>query len=270
DLVARALLNPGVSDVGGAFQLELADPYLIVLEREVGELRRELRDPSHWLTLAGLGQYQIFELAVQVRPDLVARIECDVQGRAHPTPVESDRSIRRQIEPGEREIQPLHRHRRLEVNRVESELLDLDQVRRSGGYRAGDDGAVVPQGRDVVRLDLDVVGRPRSMLGQRAVLERDPSIDQREPIDGDVEPLLRRLRALNQIGEVEVLLAPYDPKGGLAQDQLADPDVAAHERKHVESGIEQLAVRERRAAVGLRGAEPVGRWAPPPQPRAPP
>ena len=138
-------------------------------------------------------------------------------------------------------------------------MLDLDQVRRSSRDRAGDDGPIVAQGRYVMGLDLDVVGRPRSPFGQRAVLERDRPIDQRKPIDGDVESLLGRLRAFEEVGEVEAPLESYDAKGWLAQDQLSDPDVAPRERKQVQPSVEQLAVRERRAPVRLRDAQSVDR-----------
>ena len=87
------------------------------------------------------------------------------------------------------------------------------------------------------------------MLGQRAVLERDRPIDQREPIDGDVEPLLGRLRAFEQVGEVEAPLSRTMRRVGLRKS-LSDPDVAPRER-HMFS-------RTSRSSQSANGVPPPG------------
>ena len=260
-LVSRPLLTPRVAHAGRALQLELADPNLLVLDREIGELRRQLGNLGNRITLAGPHQDQVLELARQVGPDPSPRIDRDQQGRAHASSIEHDRSVGRQVEARERQIQSLDHRLGLEVNRVESKLLDLDEVRSARGHRAGDDGPVVAQGRDVVRLDLNVVRRPRPPFGQRAVLECDRPINQREAIDGDIEPLLGRFRAFDQIGEVEILPESYDAKDRLSEDELAHPDMAAQRREQIQASLEALEVGERSAAARLGDVKPVDREA---------
>ena len=74
------MLTPRVADAGRAFHFELADPNLLVLEREIGELRRQLRDLGDGLALAGSDQRQILELARQVGPDPGTRVHRDLEG----------------------------------------------------------------------------------------------------------------------------------------------------------------------------------------------
>src|SRR6266508_1105803 len=258
-LVPSALLTPRVANAGRAFQFELADPNLLVLDREIGELLRQLRDLCDGLALTGPDQRQILELARQVGPHAGARVHRDFEGRAHTPSIDYDRGIGRQVEPSECQVQLLDRYGGLEMNRVESELLDLDQVRRARGHRACDHSSVIAQGRDVVRLDLDVVRRPRPPFGQRAVFESDRPIDQREPVDGYIERLLGRPRAFDQIGEVEILRESYDTKGWLLEDQLSYPDMTAEERQEMQPHIKPLAVGKGCAAVRLGDVELVDR-----------
>src|SRR4029434_2309643 len=58
NLVPRVLLTAPVADARRAFQFELSDPNLLVPDREIGELRRQLRDLGDGLTLAGPDQRQ--------------------------------------------------------------------------------------------------------------------------------------------------------------------------------------------------------------------
>src|SRR5262249_58384474 len=124
---------------------------------------------------------------------------------------------------------------RLEMNRVEPELLDLNEVRRARGHRAGNDGAVTAQSRDVARVDLNALGRPCSALRQGPVFEGDGAVDHRKSIDCDVDSLLGRPRAFDQIGEVEMLPEPDDTQHRLAYDQLPEPAVGADERQQAQS-----------------------------------
>src|SRR5712664_2358782 len=54
NLVPRLLRTSRVADAGRAFQLELADANLFVLDREIGELRRQLGNLGDRITLARL------------------------------------------------------------------------------------------------------------------------------------------------------------------------------------------------------------------------
>src|SRR4029450_7638722 len=82
---------------------------------------------------------------------------------------------------------------------------------------------------------------------------------QREPVDGDIEPLLGCARVFDQVREIEVLRESYDTKGWLLEDQRSDPDVTAKEREQMHPPPHPPAVGKGRPAVRLGDAEPVDR-----------
>ena len=69
----------------------------------------------------------------------------------------------------------------------EPHLRQLERRRGARGDGPRDRAAVVPQGREIARLDLDALGSPRPGLAQRPILERHGASGHDEAVDRDVE-----------------------------------------------------------------------------------
>jgi len=114
-----------------------------------------------------------------------------------------------------------------------------------------------------VRLDRGLLRGPRPRLGQPPVLERDGPAGQGEAIHGHVERPRDRARGLDEVGEVEIAgRQPDDPYRRAGDDQVADPDAAAHERGEVKAGLQAIEVGKRRRLVTLGEVEATYRQAP--------
>ena len=143
------------------------------------------------------------------------------------------------------------------MDRIETEVLDLDRGRRAHRHRSADDAPIIPACGDVGGLDLDLLGGPRLVLRAGPVLEREPPAMQRESVNGDVQRTARRSGAFDEIGEVEAIPEPDDAHDGVSKHAVADPDVAAQQRGQVQTEVQRIQVGKRRAITELGDVKPL-------------
>ena len=182
-------------------------------------------------------------------------------------PCSSDhRRVARQVEAGEREVEPRGRHRGLEVDRIEPHVPHLEQDRCAHRHGPRHRAPVTAAGREIVGVDLDVLRIPRARLGQGPVLERDGALRDDEAIHGDVE---RRGRSRP---ELEIRSEMLKPSANRTMRTVEPSSVASRiqrcprkrERGRTRTS-RQVEVGERGLAVRLPEAEPAddqpsGEW----------
>lgn len=251
-LHARALLHAGVGNSHGAGHVESPELHGSVMEPEAGELDADLGGDSEQLPALSPDHGDVLEAAGGVGVKTVVRVHLQRHRGARAAPLEDHRDIRGEVEPDQREVEPLRGHRRPQVDRVEPDVLHVDRDRRPRRHR-GADGAPAARARgEVARLDRDLLRGPRPPPGKRPILQGDRAPEERESIHRDVERPAGRPRALEQIRDVEIVgREPHDADDRPVHGELADPEMTAQERGDVEPDLEPLDVGERGLSVAL-------------------
>jgi hypothetical protein len=262
DLEAPVGSGAGVQHAGRAVELESSKRGASVLIREVGSPRRHLRHQRQQLAGIWPDEREVLDLSREICTDAGSSVQRHLDSAGGASAVQGDGSVRRQVQPSQRQIQSLDGDRGLQLDRYQPKMLHLDRDGRAPRHGAADRATVAAPRGQVVRFDLDVFGRPRPRLTQRPVFEGDSAPLQREPLDGDVESAAARPGAPDQVREVEFVCESNDVDGRVVQHDLPQPHMSAQERQQVHPQIKAFEVREWLAAIAFVDTEAANRELP--------
>jgi hypothetical protein len=137
----------------------------------------------------------------------------------------------------------------------EPHLRQLEGRRGARGDGPRDHAAVVPESREIARLDLDALGSPRPGLAQGPILERHGASGHDEAVDRDVERDTTWSGA-EEVGDIEIVRAAHDADRRALQHGIGDREVPSQQRERPHARVESLDGDEERLVIALEKLEP--------------
>ena len=254
DAVDRPPLHPAEPRV---FQRDVAAVDGKTLQRDDAGSRAQVvhGDPDRRrrherAVLSGTTDFDAGEADVERHAAAGHGIVIDRRRHAHGPARRIERTLRRQRERRERDVDVPRRQRRAEMQRREPDVAHRERDRRAGHARAQrhDSGRSRGHRRRPADVRRDVHAR-HARRRHRLVFDRDRSALDDEVLDAQGEPAAPA-PGLDEIGDVEGAgRGPHDPQRGRVQHAVEDPQVPNQEIARTEPHLYSRQRRERSAVA---------------------